>query len=156
MGAGQQQVRFFWANIGPFHVCLWTFTMTEAWAWWRSEEELVDRQASPWDDPNRRPSHADKRLAWRRELLAEEIRAVLRPGVTDVEIQAAAERPTQPGRMTVKRIAESTVPLLFALFRSALSAVEIFRINRGPAADMGCRLLRRPCARRCRRRSRRR
>jgi hypothetical protein len=92
VGAGQQQVRFLWANIGAFHVCLWTFTMTEAWAWRRSEEELVDRQASPWDDPNRRPSHADKRRAWRRELLAEEIRAVLRPGVTDAEIQAAVER----------------------------------------------------------------
>jgi hypothetical protein len=92
VGAGRQQVRFFWASIGAFHVCLWTFTMTEAWAWRRSEEELVDRQTSPWDDPDRRPSHADKRRAWRREFLAEEIRAVLRPGVTDVEIQAAAER----------------------------------------------------------------
>jgi hypothetical protein len=47
---------------------------------------------SPWDNPNRRPSHVDKRRAWRRELLAEEIRAVLRPGVTKVEIQAVAER----------------------------------------------------------------
>ena len=33
VGAGQQQVRFVWANIGAFHVCLWTFTMTEAWVW---------------------------------------------------------------------------------------------------------------------------
>jgi hypothetical protein len=33
VGAGQQQVRFVWANIGAFHICLWTFTMTEAWAW---------------------------------------------------------------------------------------------------------------------------
>ena len=85
VGAGQQQVRFVWANIGAFHICLWTFTMTEAWAWGREEDDLVDRRASPWDDPNRRPSHADKRRAWRRELLAEEIRAVLRPGVTEEE-----------------------------------------------------------------------
>jgi len=92
VGAGQQQVRFVWANIGAFHVCLWTFTMTEAWAWGRSEDELVDRKASPWDDPERRPSHADKRRAWRRELLAREIREVLRPGVTEEEIQAVAER----------------------------------------------------------------
>ena len=49
-------------------------------------------RASPWGDPNRRPSHADKRGAWRRELLAEEIRAVLRPGVTEEEIQVVAER----------------------------------------------------------------
>ena len=92
VGAGQQQVRFVWANIGAFHICLWTFTMTEAWAWGRSEDELVDRSESPWDDPNRRPSHADKRRAWRRELLVEEIRAVLHPGLTEEEIQAFAER----------------------------------------------------------------
>jgi hypothetical protein len=92
IGAGQQQVRFLWANVGAFHVCLWTFTMTEAWAWGRQAEELVDRSTSPWDKASRRPSHADKRRAWRRELLGEEIRAVLRPGVTEEEIQATAER----------------------------------------------------------------
>jgi hypothetical protein len=92
VGAGQQQVRFIWANIGAFHVCLWTFTMTEAWAWNRPAAELVNRSDSPWDSPLRRPSHADKRRAWRRELLGEEIRAVLRPGVTEEEIQATAER----------------------------------------------------------------
>ena len=41
---------------------------------------------------HRRPSHGDKRRAWRRELLGEEIRAVLHPGVTEREIAAAAER----------------------------------------------------------------
>jgi hypothetical protein len=92
VGAGQQQVRFLWANIGAFHICLWTFTMTEAWAWDRKDEELVDRSDSPWDNPSRRPSHADKRRAWRRALLGEEIRAVLRPGVTEEEIQEAADR----------------------------------------------------------------
>jgi hypothetical protein len=92
VGAGQQQVRFIWANVGAFHVCLWTFTLTEAWAWGRKDEDLVDRSASPWDKASRRPSHADKRRAWRRALLGEEIRAALRPGVTGAEIQATAER----------------------------------------------------------------
>jgi hypothetical protein len=92
VGAGQQQVRFIWANVGAFHICLWTFTMTEAWAWGRKDEELVDRSASPWDKASRRPSHADKRRAWRRALLAEEIRAVVRPVATEAEIQAVAER----------------------------------------------------------------
>jgi hypothetical protein len=92
VGAGQQQVRFVWANIGAFHICLWTFIMTEAWAWGRKQEELADRSDSPWDSPSRRPSHADKRRAWRRELLGEEIRAALRPGVTEEEIQATADR----------------------------------------------------------------
>jgi hypothetical protein len=66
--------------------------MTEAWAWGRKDEELVDRSASPWDKASRRPSHADKRRAWRRALLAEEIRAVVRPVATEAEIQAVAER----------------------------------------------------------------
>ncbi len=92
VGAGQQQVRFVWANIGAFHLCLWTFTMTEAWAWTRRAEDVVDRSASPWDSPVRRPSHADKRRAWRRALLGEEIRAVLRPGMTEADIQATADR----------------------------------------------------------------
>jgi SRSO17 transposase len=93
VGAGQQQVRFIWASVGAFHVCLWTFTMTEAWAWGRAEEGLVGhRSASPWDDEPRRPSHADKRRAWRRELLGDEIRAALRAGVTERELQVTAER----------------------------------------------------------------
>jgi hypothetical protein len=93
VGAGQQQVRFVRASVGAFHMCLWAFTMTEAWAWKRDEKELAGhRSASPWDDVARRPSHADKRRAWRRELLGNEIRAVLRPGATEQELQAAAER----------------------------------------------------------------
>jgi hypothetical protein len=93
VGAGQQQVRRVRASVGAFHVCLWTLTMTEAWAWGREVDGLVGhRSASPWDDGARRPSHADKRRAWRRELLAEQIHAVLRPGLTEPEIRAAAER----------------------------------------------------------------
>jgi hypothetical protein len=92
VGAGKQQVRFIHASVGAFHVCLWTYTMTEAWAWNRSESELVDRSESPWDKPTRRPSHADKRRAWRREILLGEILAIMRAGPTDAEIQAAADR----------------------------------------------------------------
>jgi hypothetical protein len=93
VGAGQQQVRRVPASVGAFHVCLWTFTMTEAWAWGRDTDGLVGhRSASPWGDGTRRPSHADKRRAWRRELLAEQIHAVLRPGLTEQEIRDTAER----------------------------------------------------------------
>jgi hypothetical protein len=66
--------------------------MTEAWARFREGDELVDRSASPWDSPLRRPGHTDKRQAWRRALLGEEIRAALCPGVTEEEIRATAER----------------------------------------------------------------
>jgi hypothetical protein len=92
VGAGQQQVRKLSTNVGAFHVCLWTYTLTEAWAWDRPVEELADRSGSPWDDPKRRPSHAGKRRSLRRELLSAEIRAALRPGQTEAEIATAAER----------------------------------------------------------------
>jgi hypothetical protein len=92
VGAGQQQVRFVWANVGAFHLCVWTFTLTEGWAWARPAAAIRDRAASPWDDADRRPSHADKRRAWRRELLAQEIQAALRPGTPAAEIQATIDR----------------------------------------------------------------
>ena len=47
MGAGRQQVRFLWAKIGAFPICLWTFTLTEAWARGREDEALAGRSASP-------------------------------------------------------------------------------------------------------------
>src|SRR5262249_1107797 len=93
VGAGQQQVRVVWASVGAFHVCLWAFTMTEAGGGNRAQGGVGGhRAAPPWGDEPRRPSHADKRRAWRRELLAEEIHAVLRPGMTEREMMAAAER----------------------------------------------------------------
>jgi hypothetical protein len=93
VGAGQQQVRHVWASVGSFHVCLWAFTMTEAWAWDRDCEELVGhRNGSPWDKKPRRPSHADKRRAWRRELLGEEIRAVVGSRAGERVIRDLTER----------------------------------------------------------------
>lgn len=93
VGAGQQQVRRVRANVGAFHVCLWAFTMTEAWAWNRPAEQLVaHRGASPWDHEPRRPSHADKRRAWRRELMAQDIEAVLSAGTDPAQIRDLAER----------------------------------------------------------------
>lgn len=74
-GAGQQQVRNVYASIGAFAVNLTLYSVVEAWAWSRAEEELVGRCRSPWDTEDRRPSHADKRKALQREILREEIQA---------------------------------------------------------------------------------
>jgi hypothetical protein len=68
-GAGQQQVRNYWSNIAAYHVTLWWHTLIELWAWHKTHQELSDRKASPWDDPTRRPSHADRRNALRRQCL---------------------------------------------------------------------------------------
>ena len=76
-GADEQQVRNLHANVGCFNLNGWMYSVVEAWAWERSEEELVDRSRSPWDDATRRPSHADKRKALQREVLRGEIEAVL-------------------------------------------------------------------------------
>jgi hypothetical protein len=46
--------------------------MVECWSWSRPGAELCDRSASPWDDPDRRPSHADRRKALQRLLLREQ------------------------------------------------------------------------------------
>ena len=53
------------------------FTMTELATWNRTAQELIDRSNSPWDDPARRPSHADRRNFLRRSKLAIELYAAL-------------------------------------------------------------------------------
>src|SRR3984885_7109518 len=68
-GAGKQQLRNYWANIAAYHVTMWWHTLIELWAWRKTQRELSDRSASPWDDASRRPSHADRRNALRRQCL---------------------------------------------------------------------------------------
>jgi DDE superfamily endonuclease len=74
-GAGKQQLRHLWANFGAYHLNLWAHTLVELWAWNKSTTALCDRSASPWDDPTRRPSHADRRKALRRKILRAEFSA---------------------------------------------------------------------------------
>lgn len=71
-GAGQQQVRNIWTNVAVFNLNLWVHTLVECWAWNKPAEEIRDRVDSPWDDPERRPSHADRRKALRRLALENE------------------------------------------------------------------------------------
>jgi hypothetical protein len=73
-GAGQQQLRYWRANEGAFNWCLWGYTVVEWWAWEKPFEQLCDRGDSPWDDSERRPSHANRRKALQREMLGEEFR----------------------------------------------------------------------------------
>lgn len=75
-GAGQQQVRHYWANIAVYHLNLWLHTLIELWAWKQTHRQLCDRSQSPWEDPERRPSHADRRKALRRQCLRNEIQGV--------------------------------------------------------------------------------
>lgn len=68
-GSGQQQVRNLWTNIGVWHLNLWLFTLTELWAWNKTARQLTHRTDSPWDTPDRRPSHADRRKALQTQCL---------------------------------------------------------------------------------------
>jgi hypothetical protein len=77
-GTGQQQVRDIWANVGVFHLNLWMHTLVELWAWHKPKHQICDRRESPWDDPNRRPSHADRRKALRRTMIQTELLTITR------------------------------------------------------------------------------
>ena len=72
-GSGQQQVRNIWTNLAVYNLNLWMHSLVELWAWDRSAEELCDRSNSPWDDAARRPSHANRRQALRRQILRQEL-----------------------------------------------------------------------------------
>jgi hypothetical protein len=72
-GAGQQQVRHIFANLAVFNLNIWLHTLIELWAWEQPAKKLRDRSASPWDDEERRPSHADRRNALCRESLQQVI-----------------------------------------------------------------------------------
>lgn len=77
-GTGQQQVRHIWTNVGVFHLNLWMHTLVELWAWRLPHEQLCDRSDSPWDDPDRRPSHANRRKALRHQFLHNELNTIAR------------------------------------------------------------------------------
>lgn len=86
-GLGQQQVRNIWANVGAFHVSARVHTLVELWAWGQPKETLCDRSASPWDDPERRPSHADRRKALQRQCLGREFQRLTEGQALTPEIQ---------------------------------------------------------------------
>jgi hypothetical protein len=71
-GAGQQQLRHVWANVGAWNLIGWWHTLVELWAWERPQARLCDRSDSPWDKAERRPSHADRCQELRREALRAE------------------------------------------------------------------------------------
>jgi hypothetical protein len=89
-GAGQQQVRNVYANLGTMAVNLISYSLVEAWAWLHREEELVARPV--WDEEERRPSHTDKRRALQREILKQEIQAAVGGRPQCQQFQDFAER----------------------------------------------------------------
>jgi hypothetical protein len=89
-GAGEQQVRNIWSNVACWNLNQWLFTLVELCSWDQPAAKLVDRTDRPWDNPHRRPSHADRRRAIAREMLHQQINIVLSNPPNLFEIQQVA------------------------------------------------------------------
>ncbi len=71
-----------WAQLGFALFALPTrpvgrYTLVELVSWDASQDELTDRCERPWDNPHRRPSHADKRRTIARQMLKNRFLACL-------------------------------------------------------------------------------
>jgi len=88
-GAGKQQVRNVWSNIACWNINAWLYAMVEIESWDKEKTALVDRNARPWDNVSRRPSHADRRRAIAREMLKNQFYQLLGERQNDEKIRAA-------------------------------------------------------------------
>lgn len=82
-GAGQQQVRNVWSNIACWHLNQWMYKLVELCSWDVAKPKLTDRSKRPWDNPDRRPSHSDRRSTIVREMLGKQFLAAL-PGTRNL------------------------------------------------------------------------
>jgi hypothetical protein len=87
-GIAQVQLRRYHANVGALNLNLWVHTLIEVWAWSREASSLSDRSDRPWDNVERRPSHADRRKALQREILEKEFQAIDVPKPWNEKIRA--------------------------------------------------------------------
>ena len=61
-----------WNALSPIvGVATKLYTLVELECWDSPKDDLVDRSSSPWDNPARRPSHADRCRLIRAKMLAE-------------------------------------------------------------------------------------
>jgi len=91
-GAGEQQVRNVWSNIACWNLCGWMYSLVELECWDLAAEQLVDRSDRPWDNPSRRPSHADRRRRIAREMLRREFLKDLPAAPDEAKIRDQFER----------------------------------------------------------------
>ena len=91
-GAGQQQVRNLYSSIGCWHLCGWLYPLVELECWDESVEQLVDRSDRPWDNPDRRPSHHDRRRRIARQMLREAFLIDLQTGTDETKIRHRFEQ----------------------------------------------------------------
>lgn len=90
-GAGQQQVRNVWSNVGCWHINTWLYTIVELACWDEDMSSLVDRSDRAWDNPSRRPSHNDRRRWIARKMLMEQFSAHLPAGRKGSKLRSQIE-----------------------------------------------------------------
>ena len=90
-GVGQQQVRNVWSNIGCWHLNQGMYTLVELCCWDVPESKLTDRRARSWDNPDCRPSHADRRRYTSRQMLQAKFLAGLPRSPNNRKIRTAFE-----------------------------------------------------------------
>lgn len=95
-GAGQQQVRNVWSSIGCWNLNHWMFTLVELCCWDQKKTKLTNRSDRPWDNADRRPSHADRKRSIRKEML---------------EKQFLTGLPTSPDRRKFARLVKDLIRL---------------------------------------------
>ena len=91
-GTGQQQVRNIWTNVAVYNLNLWMHTLVELWSWDQSHQQLCDRSDSPWDDNERRPSHANRRKALRQLVMQNELSTLQATWLLPQKIKDLAQR----------------------------------------------------------------
>lgn len=78
-GAGKQQVRNVWSNVACWNINAWLYGLVELECWDAEVKAVVDRSDRPWDNPERRPSHADRRRKIALEMLRNRFMTELPP-----------------------------------------------------------------------------
>ena len=91
-GWGKQEVRLLESNEAATTLNMLLYSLTELATWDLPAADLVDRRDAPWDDPDRRPSHADRRNFLRRGVLADELNAALQSQPMTEKIKNVLEK----------------------------------------------------------------
>lgn len=79
-------------SIGCWHLCGWLYAMVEVECWDEPMDQLVDRSDRPWDNPERRPSHRDRRRRIAREMLRESFLSDLPAGTDESKMRQRFEQ----------------------------------------------------------------
>jgi hypothetical protein len=96
-GWGKPQLRNVWANIAAANLACWLHSLIELWAWEKPAEQLIDRSHRPWDNQDRRPSHADRKSALRQTIQQKQFQVIYASKAITPKIRNAIKHLLQLG-----------------------------------------------------------